>query len=463
MTMSGRQKPEQSGRATLADWKAFLAKNGPVDYLDAVFIDICGTVRGKRLPVSEAEKVFTSGLQMPRSIYFLDVTGVNEDIHGMGFSDGDPDCNAWPVAGTLQLVPWAEQPHAQVFMTMVEDDGTPCGLEPRNVLRQVLARFEEKGWHPVVAAEFEFYLLDTQMDEDGCPQPPINPATGEREFANELYGILELDGFGALLNDISDYADIQGVPATAATAEFAPGQYEINLRHEKDPLAAADHAVMLRHLIMAAARRHGFYASFMAKPYMDQTGNGCHMHVSLLDDDGNNLFDDGGEEGSDALRNAIGGLQALLDQSMAILAPNLNAHRRFGPNLFVPVNAAWGYNNRSVAFRVPAGEPENRRIEHRVAGADINPYLALAAILAGIHYGLENKLDPGMPAEGNACEQMDDNLPFFVPSALKRMRNSKVLRDYFSDAYVDVYTEVKLLEYEKFQRRISALEYEWYL
>lgn len=461
--MSGRTKPAENGIATLADWKAFLAEKGPVDYLDAVFVDICGTIRGKRFPVSEAEKVFTSGIQMPRSLYFLDVTGVNEDIHGMGFSDGDPDSLSWPVKGTLQLVPWADQPHAQVFMTMFEEDGAPCELEPRNVLKRVLARFQEKGWQPVVAAEFEFYLLDPQPGEEGEPLPPINPATGEREYGNELYGITELDGFSALLKDIDEFAIEQNVPATAATAEFAPGQYEINLRHESDVLAAADHAVMLRHLISAAARKHGFRASFMAKPYADQTGNGCHMHVSLLDKDGRNLFDNGGPEGSQELLHAIGGLQALLDQSMAIFAPNLNAYRRFAANLFVPVNGAWGYNNRSVAFRVPASEPEARRIEHRVAGADINPYLALAAILAGIFHGIENRIDPGEPAEGNASENMDDDIPFYVPSALKRMRNSAVLRDYFSDAYVDVYTEVKMREYEKFHSHISTLEYEWYL
>lgn len=461
--MSEREKPGINGRADLAEFKAFLAENGEIDYIDAVFVDMCGTVRGKRFPIAESEKIFTSGIQMPQSLYFFDVTGVNEDVCGMGFSDGDPDGEGFPISGTIVPVPWAPMPHAQVLMTMDDPDGGPCLLEPRNILARVKDRLKEIGLNPVVACEFEFYVLDSQRDAKGRPQAPINPATGERETANEVYGITELDGFMALLTNIDEAAEAQGVPASGATAEYAPGQYEINLKHETDVLRACDHAVMLRHLVSAVTRKHGFISSFMAKPFANQTGNGLHVHCSVMDDEGHNIFDNGGDEGTDLLRWAIGGLQKTLPDSMAIFAPNLNSYRRFGPNLFVPVNGAWGYNNRSVAFRVPSGEPAGRRVEHRVSGADANPYLVCAAILAGIHYGIVNKIDPGEPAEGNACEEPDDDMPFFLPSALKRFRNSRVLRDYFGDRYVDVYAETKLLEFEKFQRVISSLEYDWYL
>jgi glutamine synthetase len=253
------------------------------------------------------------------------------------------------------------------------------------------------------------------------------------------------------------------VPASGATAEFAPGQYEINLKHEDDVVLAGDHAIMLRHLIGTVSRKHNFLASFMAKPFVNQTGNGMHVHCSVLDEEGRNIFDNGTDEGSTRLRHAIGGLQATLPDAMAIFAPNLNSYRRFGPNLFVPVNGSWGYNNRSVAFRVPNGAPDSRRIEHRVSGADANPYLVLAAILAGIHYGIVNEIDPGDPAEGNACEDVDEGLPLYLPSALKRFRNSPVMREYLTEHYVDVYAETKILEYEKFQQAISPLEYDWYL
>ena len=461
--MSDRQKPAPSAWATLGEFNAFLAEHGEIDYLDAVFVDMCGTVRGKRFPSEEADKVFGDGVQMPQSIYFFDVTGVNEDILGMGFSDGDPDAQSHPVAGSIVPVPWASMKQAQVLMTMVDEDGSPLLLEPRNVLARVVQKLDEIGLKATVACEFEFYLLDKDMDRKGRPQPPVNPATGVRETAHEVYGITELDGFMGLLKDIDEAAAAHGVPASGATAEFAPGQYEINLKHEDDAVRAGDHAVMLRHLIGALARKHSFLASFMAKPFVDQTGNGMHVHCSVMDEQGNNIFNDGTEDGSVKLRHAIGGLQATLGDAMAFFAPNLNSFRRFGPNLFVPVNRTWGYNNRSVAFRVPNGSPESRRVEHRVSGADANPYLVLAAILAGIHHGIVNEIDPGEPAEGNACEIMDEGIPFFLPSALKRLRNSQVMREYFGDRYVDVYAETKMLEYDKFQRAISPLEYDWYL
>ena len=461
--MSDRQKPAPSEWATLGEFNAFLAEHGEIDYLDAVFVDMCGTVRGKRFPSEEADKVFGDGVQMPQSIYFFDVTGVNEDILGMGFSDGDPDAQSHPVAGSIVPVPWASMKQAQVLMTMVDEDGSPLLLEPRNVLANVVRKLEDIGLKATVACEFEFYLLDKDMDRKGRPQPPVNPATGARETAHEVYGITELDGFMALLKEIDEAAAEQGVPASGATAEFAPGQYEINLKHEDDVLRAGDHAIMLRHLIGAISRKHNFLASFMAKPFVDQTGNGMHVHCSVMDEQGNNIFNDGTDEGSLKLRHAIGGLQATLGDAMAFFAPNLNSYRRFGPNLFVPVNRTWGYNNRSVAFRVPNGSPESRRVEHRVSGADANPYLVLAAILAGIHHGIVNEIDPGEPAEGNACEIMDEGIPFFLPSALKRLRNSDVMREYLGGRYVDVYAETKMLEYDKFQRAISPLEYDWYL
>ncbi|MEN6541959.1 glutamine synthetase family protein [Parvibaculum sp.] len=461
--MSEREKPRTDGRATLAEFKAFLAEQGDIDYLDAVFVDMCGTVRGKRFPIEEAEKVFTSGVHMPKSLYFFDVTGVNEDILGMGFSDGDPDGQAYPISGSIVPVPWASMKQAQVLMTMEERDGTPLNLEPRVVLSNVVAKLAEIGLHAVTACEFEFYVLDRERDRKGLPQAPINPATGQRETANEVYGITELDGFMGLLKDIDEAAAEQGVPASGATAEFAPGQYEINLNHEHDAVRAGDHAIMLRHLIGAIARKHNFIASFMAKPFVGQAGNGLHVHCSLLDEKGNNVFDNGTNEGSVKLRHAIGGLQATLGEAMPFFAPNLNSYRRFEPNLFVPVNRAWGYNNRSVAFRVPAGSHSAMRVEHRVSGADANPYLVLAAILAGIHYGIVNEIDPGEPAEGNACDSMDESIPFYLPSALKRLRNSTIIREYFGDQYVDVYAETKMLEFDKFQRAISPLEYDWYL
>lgn len=461
--MTDRSTYPSTTTATLEDWRAFLNDNSDIEYVDAVFTDQIGTVRGKRVPVGEAEKIFTAGLQLPLSIYFFDVTGVNEDVCGRGYSDGDPDGTAWPIAGSIARVPWSEVPLAQVMMTMNEPDGSPCVFEPRKVLSATADRLSALGLTPVTAVELEFYLIDPERTPAGFPQPPLNPETGKRESANEVYGLTELETFSALLSDIDVYSEALNVPASAAVAEFSPGQYEINLHHTADPVRGADQGILLRYLIGAAARKHDMQATFMAKPYLDQTGNGCHVHASLLNDAGENVFADESQLGSDMLRHAIGGLQATLPDAMAIFAPNFNSYRRFVPDNYVAVNGSWGANNRSVAFRIPTGDVSARRVEHRVSGADANPYLVMAALLAGMHYGIERKLDPGVPATGNVSADVDPDLPLTLTDALERFRQSAVLRDYLGNDFVDIYAETKRLELEKFQSEITSREISWYL
>ncbi len=443
--------------------KAYLAEHPQTEYVDGILVDLCGIIRGKRYPIADAAKLYSSGLQLCESVYLLDVTGANTDPAGRGFTDGDPDGTLFPIPGTLVPVPWADTPRAQVLMTMTDPDGAPAPVDPRNVAQRVLSRFDRMGLKPVVAFELEFYLLDQTRGPDGRPLAPISPATGRRETALQVYGIQEIDGFADFLRDVEAAGQAQGVPANVATAEFAPGQYEINLRHVDDALKAADHGALLRHIIKSVARRHGMDASFMSKPFSDQTGNGMHVHVSLLDKSGHNVFAADDPLGSEVLHNAIGGLGAITAEAMAIFAPNVNAFRRFGPNLFVPVNSSWGTNNRSVAFRIPGGPPDSRRIEHRFAGAEANCYLTLAAILAGIHYGITNKIDPGPASSGNACDKVDPDLPMDVPTSLARMENAKILGDYLGADYLKLYAATKRHEHRDFNAEITAREYAWYL
>jgi glutamine synthetase len=235
------------------------------------------------------------------------------------------------------------------------------------------------------------------------------------------------------------------------------------LRHQKNVLAASDHAIFLRQIVKAAALSQNFQASFMAKPYLDGLGSGQHVHVSLVDPAGRNVFDNGTAEGSETLRFAAGGLAALMAESMAFFAPNLNAYRRFQPDMFAPVNRRWGINNRSAGLRVPTGPASARRIEHRCAGADANPYLVMAAILAGVHYGIVNKIDPGPLASGNVSREPDFALPFSLEDALKKLEDSNVLASYFGVDAVSLYRETKASELARFKKRITAEEYEWYL
>lgn len=448
---------------TEAEFEALLGRHPGLAFVDAVVVDLCGTLRGKRLPISEAHKLFESGLQLPHSIYLMDARGEMTNPFGRGFGDGDPDGTAWPVPGTARPV-WTEGPgRAQVFLTLRNDAGEPDPAEPISALERVLDRFRDSKLTAVCALELEFYLLDRARLPDGGPQPPLDPRTGARESTASVYGVDDLDRFQSFLLSLSKAAEHEGVPVSATSKEYAPGQFEANLKHQAEARLAADHAVLLQQIVKAAARANGFDASFMAKPYADRAGNGLHIHLSLLDAGGRNIFDSGTAKGSDKLRHAIGGLQAAMAESMALFAPSVNSYRRFQPDMFAPVNRRWGVNNRSAGMRVPGGPSDARRIEHRVAGADANPYLALAGVLAGVHHGLENELDPGRPAVGNVSRDPDLSLPFTIDDALQRLEEATILPAYFGDETLSLYRETKRIEAQRVRRVIPPVEHEWYL
>ncbi len=450
-------------RARLEELDRFLKAHPETEFLDPLVADLCGTFRTKRTPVAQAAKVFDHGVEMPYALHLIDVTGDSCDPLGIGIGNGAPDGTAVPIPGTLTPVPWVDRPGAQVLLTFYESDGHPSRADPRWVLDGVLARYRAAGLRPVAAIEYEFYLIDPARDAEGRPQPPLRPGGGGRESGNQPYLVDDLDLYGAILGEIRETCRVQGIRATTAISEFAPGQFEINLQHGDDILRVADEAVLFRRVVKAVARRQGLAATFMPKPYPQQTGSGLHVHVSLLDEAGRNLFDDGSASGSAVLRAAIAGMAATMREAMLLFAPSFTSFRRFAANAFVPVNATWGVNNRSVAFRVPSGPAEARRIEHRIAGADAHPYLVLAAVLAGALHGIEGRLDPGPPATGNACTEIDPTLPLTVPAALQALRSAALLPDWLGRDYLDLYAAVKEGEYAKFMGETFAREYAWYL
>lgn len=446
-----------------AEWDAFVKANPGLENLDCLFVDLCGTIRGKRYPLTEGGKVYKSGLQIPFTLYLLDARGETTDATGRGYGDGDPDGVAWPVAGSLARTACIPNRQAHALMTLKDDKGQPYFAEPRNVLDRVLARFAELELTPTVAAELEFFVFDRERTADGAPQPPLVPGTTIREASISVYGIEDLDRYRAFLDDIMTGAKVQGIPATTASSEHAPGQFEINLQHQSDARLAADHAVFLKQIVRNAAKLHGMEASFIAKPYLDAPGSGLHIHVSLMDKHGRNVLDDGSALGSPVLRHAVGGLQAVMGEGMAVFAPNVNSYRRFVPNAFTPMNRRWGYNNRSTGIRIPAGPSEARRIEHRVSGADANPYLAIAAVLAGVHHGLSKKVEPSAPFEGNAAGFTDPTVRFDLDGTLAAMEAGPIMAEYFGPAYVDVYCAAKRVELSRFRQHIPRAEYDWYL
>jgi glutamine synthetase len=449
--------------AARTDFDLLMREHPDLHYVDAMLPDVLGILRGKRLAASDAARLFDSGMQIPRSLYLMDAHGEMTNPFGRGFGDGDPDGTAWPIPGTLSPV-WGEGPkRAQMLMTLRDGQGHAEASEPRAALERVAERFHDAKLTPVAALELEFYLIDRERDAYGAPRPPLNPRNGAREKAASVYGIDDLDRYQAFLGALNAAALVQRVPVSATSKEYAPGQFEANLRHQSDVCSAADHAIFLKQVVKAAARAHGYEATFMAKPYPDRSGSGLHIHVSVLDEAGRNIFDDGTEKGSPRLGHAIGGLQATMAESMAFFAPNVNSYRRFQPDMFAPVNRRWGVNNRSAGLRIPMGPSEARRVEHRCAGADANPYYVLAAVLAGVHHGLEKKLDPGAPAVGNVSREPDAALPFTIDDALARLADAKILASYLGEETIALYRETKRIETDRLRKIISPAEYEWYL
>jgi glutamine synthetase len=450
-------------QAAKQEFEALLKARSDLEYVDAVLADLGGVLRGKRMPVKEAARLFESGMQIPYTIYLMDANGEMTNPFGKGFGDGDPDGTAWPIPGTLSPV-WKKGPaRAQLLLSLCDEKGVATPGEPRAALERVLEQFRKLNVRPVAALELEFYLTDKDRDASGRPQPPLCPRRGVRETTASVYGIEDLDRYEGFLSALREAAQTQRVPLSATSKEYAPGQFEANLKHQSDAILAADHAVFLKQIVQATARESGFDATFMAKPYGDKSGSGLHIHVSLIDENGRNLFDDGTPSGSDTLRHAIGGLQALMPESMALFAPSINSYRRFEPDMFAPVNRRWGINNRSAGLRVPVGPNDARRVEHRVAGADANPYLVLAAVLSGILHGFNRKLDPGPPATTNVSREPDRTLPFTIDDALARLENAQMLPGFMGEETLALYRESKRIEVERFRKIVSTAEYDWYL
>ncbi len=371
--------------------------------------DLNGQMRGKRVPPSYAEKLDKGAVRMPFSALNVDLWGADIEGSPLVFESGDADGVLRPTGRGPVPVPWLQTPTALVPMCLYDDGGAPFPGDPRHALSTVLDRYAARGWSVIAATELEFTLLDASGAE---PQPPLNPVTGRRLQDEAVLSMAEMDAFDAFFTDLYDGCAAMGIPAQTAISESGIGQFEINLNHQ-DALRCADDTWLFKALTRGLARRHGFTATFMAKPYAQDAGNGMHVHFSVLDADGKNVFDDGGAEGTDTLRSAVAGCLAAMPGCTLIFAPHGNSYTRLVPGAHAPTGASWAYENRTAALRIPGGAPAARRIEHRVAGGDINPYLMLAAVLGAALVGIEDGMHPPAPISGNAYEI--DDLPQLAP------------------------------------------------
>jgi glutamine synthetase len=392
---------------------------------------------------------------LPTSIFIMDPLGNCIEETGRLWETGDPDHKCHLLSKTLVPIPVGDGRHAQAVMALdVKED-----LDPRGVLADQVERFTRQGQTPVAAVELEFYVTSRTKNgafalhtPEGLSDDPGRPLT---------FGFEEMDTLAPFIDDIYRICEVQGLPVDAVMQESGPGQFEINLKHRADAVGAALDALLLKRAVKAAARAHDFDATFMAKPHHDWAGSGMHVHLSLLDKSGQNLF--AGDPISPLFRHALGGMRDTMADFMAVWAQSANAYRRYVPKSYVSMTAQWGFNNRTVALRIPhAANGVSTRIEHRVAGADANPYLVMASILAGANHGIANKIDAGDAVEGDSETIEAAKLPTCWVNSLDLFQRSEIVRDAFGAPFQDVFSRLKQAERSNFERIVTPLDHLWY-
>ncbi|MGH1330664.1 MAG: glutamine synthetase family protein [Paracoccaceae bacterium] len=455
--MTSQSQPPAAAAPNIRAW---LQEHPEIETVFACVCDLNGTMRGKRLPIEKAKAILDGGLRMPLSILSMDVWGEDIENNELVFETGDSDGICEHTGRPIVLVNWTSQPSALAMFWMHTDDGAPFVGDPRHALANVVARYKALGLTPVVATELEFYLCDPSEER---PMPPRSPVTGKRLDSDGALSLDELQHFDSFLNDVYQACQEQGIPADAAISENGAGQFEINMMHVADPLQAADDAVLFKRLVRGIARKHGLAATFMAKPYGERSGSGFHVHFSLVDENGANVFDNGGEEGTPLMLNAVAGLLETMQENTLTFAPHENSYRRLLPGAHAPTSVAWGYENRTAAIRIPGGNHKARRIEHRVAGADANPYLVVASILGGALIGIEENLQPAAPIEGDAYSLKLDNLPLDWATAIQAFNRGHHVQTIFSKRLQTMLVECKTQELKRFARHVTDFEYHSYL
>lgn len=449
-----------------AELDDFLRRFPDIDAVQLLLTDPSGVTRGKTVRRHELESLYAQGRNVAGSILGLDITGADVEATGLVWEAGDADKLCRPVAGTLRPAPWLART-GQVMLTMHELDGRPAAADPRHCLARAEERLAAMGYSAVFACEVEFYLLRSAPDGGWLPagSAPLHPGQAERI---EAYSLARLDNLAPLFREVLDAAAAQDLPAGTVMSEYAPGQFEITLQHRRGALAAVDEAVQFKRLLKGVAAKHGLVASFMAKPFTQRAGSGAHLHLSLADEAGHNLFASEAAAGTPLLRQAIAGMMHTAGDAFLAFAPNGNSWRRFQRESYAPVGVSWGVNNRSVSLRVPAGVPASRHVEHRFCGADVNLYLAATAVLEGAMQGIAGGLDPGAPVEGNGYAA--DAAPSAVPplpatwgESLARAAQAPFLGQAFGAEFLKVFLAIKRQEQARWNAEVTPTDLLWYL
>jgi glutamine synthetase len=424
-----------------------------VDVIRVSYPDLIGVDRGRDVLLDELGTAMEHGLAFCRAVYHTSPMGDVVPVQG-GLEAGLPDITVRPDLATLTPLPW-EPNAAWCLGDASTPDGARAPESPRSVTQRVADRFGELGYRLVCGPELEFFVCEP------------GPDGAWRRYANDLGNVYVVgrkgDPQGLLVHMLRQLRDA-GLRVTAANHEFSPGQFEINLGHS-DLVDAADRSFRLKSAVQEIARHRGLLATFMAKPFNDEGGSGFHVHASLNDEAGSNVFGDPrGPDGlSPAGRHAIGGVLRHARALSALLNPTINSYKRFGPDTLAPWLIDWGLDNRSTMVRIPPERGGAARMEIRLGDATANPYLAMAAVGAAIYLGVQDKVEPPAKLEGYGYDPgRAEVLPQRLGEALDALEADHELAVILGEYFVTSFVSYKRNEIERFERFVTDWEFREY-
>jgi glutamine synthetase len=424
-----------------------------VDVVRVSYPDLIGVDRGRDVLLDQVPAACEHGLAFCRAVYHTSPMADVVPVAG-GLDQGLPDIAVFPDLSTLTSMPW-EPNVAWCLGDARLPDGSAAPEDPRTVARNVAAQVATLGYELVCGPELEFYLC--QQAPDGSWQ----------RYANEPGNVYVVgrkgDPKGLLLHMLRQLRDAE-LQVTAANHEFSPGQFEINLTHS-GLLDAADRAFRLKSAVQEIARQHDLMATFMAKPFNEEGGSGFHVHVSVNNDSGVNVFGDpDGPDGLSALgRHALGGVLAHAPALSALLSPTINSYKRFGPDTLAPWLIDWGLDNRSAMVRIPPERGSAARMEVRLGDATANPYLGIAAVGAAIYLGISEKIEPPSKLEGYGYDpSRSPVLPMRLPDALAALEADTSLTEVLGEYFVKSFLTYKGNEVDRFERFVTDWEFREY-
>ncbi|PZX15531.1 glutamine synthetase family protein [Celeribacter halophilus] len=425
-----------------------------LDEVECIVADLSGIARGKAMPAAKFAK--QKHFYLPNSIFLQTINGDWVEDAEAPFTE--PDMVLVPDYSTATAAPWTGDWTLQVIHDVVDQQGEMIPTAPRNVLKRVVDLYRAQGWEPIVAPEMEFFLVARNVDPNQPVVPPIG-RSGRRAAQRQAYSMSAVDEYGPIIDDIYDFAEAQGLEIDGILQEGGAGQIEMNLRHG-DPVKLADEMFYFKRLIREAALRHDCFATFMAKPIQDEPGSAMHIHHSVVDSNtGENIFSNPDGSETEAFLHFIAGLQNHLASTIAIHAPYVNSYRRYVRDFAAPINLEWGRDNRTTGLRVPISGPEARRIENRLPGMDVNPYLSIAASLACGYLGLMERREPRDEYVGDAYASAD-GIPETLSRALDLLENATQMQEVLGPDFVRVYLQVKRAENDAYLQVISPWERE---